>query len=66
MNAQVPDSGIDPKKVRELPKLAAEYMGKSLLDLVVQEIRVMPDTWQKMSEAKQKETIDRCRHTINY
>lgn len=59
MNAEAPDT-------RSLPKIAAEHMGKRLLDTVLQELRVAQDTWQKMSEKQQADTIERARKSITY
>lgn len=62
MNAHVPDND----KIRQLPHVAAEHMGKSLMDLVLQEVRSQQDVWQKLSEAKQREAIERINRGVKY
>lgn len=66
MNAQTekPEGSVPHNP--ELPMLAAEHMGKKLVELVLQELRVAPDVWQKMSESKQKEAIERIQHGVKY
>lgn len=39
--------------------MTADTLGKSLLQGLIQEIRIMPDCWQKLPEAKQQDIIDR-------
>lgn len=51
---------------KNIPLVAAEHMGKQLLETVLQELRVAPDVWQKMNERQQAETIDRVRHAVTY
>ncbi len=66
MNAQTekPEGSVphNPK----LPMLAAEHMGKKLVELHLQELRVAPDVWQKMSEKQQQESIERIQHGVKY
>lgn len=50
----------------KIPMLAAEHMGKSLVELVLQELRAAPDVWQKMSEKQQWEVIERVQHGVKY
>lgn len=50
----------------KLPMVAAEHMGKKLVELVLQELRVAPDVWQKMSEKQQQESIERIQHSVKY
>ena len=44
--------------------LAAESMGQDLLQGLIQEIRLMPDCWQKLSEKKQTEVIERLQRQV--
>lgn len=44
--------------------MAAETMGKSLLEGLIQEIRIMPDCWQKLSQAKQTDVIERLQKQV--
>ncbi|EPG5900992.1 cell division protein FtsK [Pseudomonas aeruginosa] len=42
----------------------ADTLGKSLLQGLIQEIRIMPDCWQKLPEAKQQDIIDRLERQV--
>ncbi|HEJ1186538.1 cell division protein FtsK [Pseudomonas aeruginosa] len=44
--------------------MTAETLGKSLLQGLIQEIRILPDVWQKLSEAKQTDVIDRLERQV--
>lgn len=46
--------------------LAAENLGRSLLEGLLQEIRIMPDCWQKLNEATQTEVIERLESQITH
>lgn len=48
------------------PFVAAENLGAGLKQLIIQELKVAPNTWQKMSEKQQAETIDRVDLHIRY
>ena len=50
----------------QIPTMAANNMGKSLVQLVLQELKAAPDVWQKMSQAKQNEVIERIRNSVEY
>ena len=43
--------------------MTAQTIGKDLLAAVVQEMKLMPDVWQKMSEDKQQDVIERKKST---
>ncbi|PHR17858.1 MAG: cell division protein FtsK [Sphingopyxis sp.] len=47
-------------------QMSAETMGKSLLEGLIQEIRLMPDCWQKLSEAKQNDVIERLQKQVTH
>ena len=49
-----------------IPYIAAAHMGKSFMDLFLQELKAAPDVWQKMSSKQQSEVIDRVRKGIEY
>ncbi len=49
-----------------IPYIAAENMGKAMLDLFLQEQKAAPDVWQKMSAQQQSETIERFRLRVQY
>ncbi len=61
MNEQVkqPDT-------KQIPQLAADNMGKAILELVLQELRAAPDIWSRMSQKQQNETIDRARQGVQW
>lgn len=44
--------------------LAAETLGRDLLQVLLQEVRVLPDVWPKLTEKKQADVIDRLRSTV--
>lgn len=44
--------------------MTADTLGKSLLQGLIQEIRIMPDVWQKLSEAKQTDVIERLEQQV--
>ncbi|MDF3936692.1 cell division protein FtsK [Pseudomonas citronellolis] len=45
-------------------QMTADTLGKSLLQGLIQEIRIMPDVWQKLSEAKQTDVINRLEQQV--
>lgn len=45
-------------------QMTADNIGEKILAGLVQEIRIMPDCWQKMSEAKQADVIDRLKTQV--
>lgn len=49
-----------------IPYIAAANMGKSMMDLMLQELKAAPDVWQKMSAQQQSEVIERFRLRIQY
>lgn len=49
-----------------IPYVAAANMGKSMMDLFLQELKAAPDVWQKMSSKQQSEVIERIRLRIEY
>lgn len=57
------DAKSDAKK---LLSMTAETVGKDLLQALVQEIKLMPDTWPKIPKKKQDDVIDRLRDRIEY
>ncbi|MBI7308336.1 cell division protein FtsK [Pseudomonas aeruginosa] len=44
--------------------MTTDTLGKSLLQGLIQEIRIMPDCWQKLPEAKQQDIIDRLERQV--
>jgi hypothetical protein len=63
-NSMTPDDAQphNPK----LPMVAAEHMGKKLVESHLQELRIAEDVWQKMSESKQKQAIERIQNSVKY
>ncbi|WP_231852653.1 cell division protein FtsK [Bordetella petrii] len=46
--------------------MTATTIGKDLLSALVQELKLLPDTWPKLSQAKQDDIIDRLRDRVEY
>lgn len=44
--------------------MTADTIGKDLLQALVQELKLMPDTWPKLSKTKQDDIIDRLRDRV--
>lgn len=55
------DAKSDAKK---LLSMTAETIGKDLLQALVQEIKLLPDTWPKIPKKKQDDVIDRLRNRV--
>lgn len=49
---------------RDFREMTANSVGKDILQALVTEIKLLPDPWQKMSEAKQNDVIDRLRARV--
>ena len=49
---------------KELLNMTAETIGKDILGALVQEIKLMPDVWPKLSESKQNDVIERLRNRV--
>lgn len=45
-------------------QMTVETIGRDLLQALVQEIKLMPDVWTKLSEQKQNDIIDRLRNRV--
>jgi len=45
-------------------EMAAEHLGRDLMGLVLQEIKAIPDVWQKLPEYQQADVIDRVRESV--
>lgn len=46
--------------------MTAQTIGKDLLSALVTEIKLLPEPWQKLSEAKQNDVIDRLRARVEH
>jgi len=51
---------------KELLSMTAETIGVDMLGALVQEIKLLPDVWPKMSEDKQNDVIDRLRSRVEH
>ncbi|WP_462370336.1 cell division protein FtsK [Oxalobacter formigenes] len=49
---------------KELLNMTVETIGKDILGALVQEIKLMPDVWPKLSESKQNDVIERLRNRV--
>ena len=45
--------------------MTVSTMGKDLIGLVIQEIKALPDVWQKMNKYQQDEAIERIRMNVD-
>lgn len=66
---QVVESLVDTAEIVELPKpspieLASETLGHDLLQVLLQEVRALPDVWPKLNEKKQAAVIERFTSTV--
>jgi 23S rRNA U2552 (ribose-2'-O)-methylase RlmE/FtsJ len=52
------------KHVQETLAMTADTVGRDLLQALVQEIKLLPDVWPKLSKSKQDDVIDRLRDRI--
>jgi hypothetical protein len=53
-------------ELKELLSMTSESLGKDLLQALVQEIKLMPDAWVKLSQKKQDDVIDRLRNRVDH
>lgn len=49
---------------QETLEMTADTVGRDLLQALVQEIKLLPDVWPKMSKSKQDDVIDRLRERV--
>ncbi len=54
----------DEEKRAELLGMTADTCGLRVLQVCLQEMKLMPDVWSKLSEDKQNQVIDRLRATV--
>jgi hypothetical protein len=52
------------KKSQDFRQMTADTVGKDLLGALVQEIKLLPDVWPKLSKVKQDDVIDRLRKRV--
>lgn len=53
------------EQMKETLNMTAQSIGKDLLSGLVQELRLLPDVWVKISKAKQDDIIDRLRKRVD-
>lgn len=53
-----------PNEIKSVLGMTAEAIGKDLLGALVQEVKLMPDVWPKLSEQKQADIIERLRNRV--
>ncbi|WP_211091446.1 hypothetical protein [Pseudothauera rhizosphaerae] len=51
---------------KDFRAMTAQSIGKDLLSALVTEIKLLPEPWQKLSEAKQNDIIDRLRARVEH
>jgi ribosome modulation factor len=56
----------DDDGLKEVLSMTAESVGRDLLQALVQEIKLLPDVFQKLSKAKQDDVIDRLRDRVEH
>lgn len=49
---------------QDIRHMTADTLGKDLLGALVTEIKLLPDSWQKLSKSKQDDVIDRLRKRV--
>lgn len=55
------------KKASDKPKtvtIAAEFLGRTLVEKCIEEMKALPKAWQSMSEAGQRAVLDRVKATV--
>lgn len=52
------------ESAQEAIDMAVSNLGQSLMQLVLQEVRALPDVWQKLPEYRQNEVIERIRMNV--
>lgn len=49
---------------QDIRHMTADTLGKDLLGALITEIKLLPDSWQKLSKSKQDDVIDRLRKRV--
>lgn len=52
--------------IKDVREMTASTIGKDILQALVQEMKLLPDAWQKLSQAKQDDVIDRLRARVEH
>lgn len=53
-------------ETQDLLNMTASTIGRDILQALVQEIKLLPNVWPKMSEAKQNDVLDRLRSRVDH
>ncbi|WP_280049348.1 DNA translocase FtsK [Pseudomonas nitroreducens] len=62
---EIVDDIVEEQQPTTVVSLAAETLGRDILQVLLQEIRVLPGVWQQLPEQKQAAVIDRLRSTVD-
>ncbi len=62
---EIVDDIAEEQQPTTVVSLAAETLGRDILQVLLQEIRVLPGVWQQLPEQKQAAVIDRLRSTVD-
>lgn len=54
-----------PDELKEVLNMTVNTIGTDLLQALLQEIKLLPDVWQKMSKRKQDDVLDRLRSRVD-
>lgn len=52
--------------IKDVREMTVNTIGKDILQALVQEMKLLPDVWQKLSQAKQDDVIDRLRARVEH
>lgn len=52
------------EQMKNVMEMTSQTVGKDLLSALVQEVRLMPDVWVKLSQKKQDDVIERIRNRV--
>lgn len=55
---------MNAPEIKAVLGMTADTIGKDLLSAIVQEIRLLPDVWEKLPKAKQEDIISRLRDRV--
>ena len=53
-------------EAQEVLQMTAQTIGRDILQALVQEVKLLPDVWPKLSEVKQNDVIDRLRKRVDH
>ncbi len=53
-------------EAQDVREMTADTVGRDILQALVQEIKLLPDVWPKISQSKQNDVIDRLRSRVDH